>query len=293
MNARQVLVRLASEPLLQFTLLGALLFALDHYVLLGADDPHHIVVDQKKREELSAIFEEGQGRAPSPEELQALIVQWTQNEVLYREAKRMGLDQGDDMIQQRLILKLRNILFGNIVVPDPTEGHLRGWFEAHRADYDRPALFDFEQFRVSEGQDGEAVAAALAQELGDGLAPNAQQALVRTYQARPASNLVDLFGEEHTQKLLDRTDATWVAVKSSRAWHLARITDRKTLEPAQYDEVKSRVARDWQEHARRASLSDALKAIVADYKIDVAPDATPSNLRVSRSDLDTQPDKMP
>lgn len=268
--------RVVREPLLQFMLLGALLFIADRNLPKPADNPRRIVIDADRRAELVAIFEEGQGRSPTPEEMQDLIVTWSQNEVLYREARLMGLDRGDEMIRQRLILKLRNIVFGNVVVPTPNEAELRAWFEAHRDQFDRPERYDFEQFALGEDPGQRAQAQALASELGRGDAPAERVDDVRRYAARPRENLSDLFGEEDAARMLAQEGA-WVVVDTDRGVHLARVTARHPAAPAEFDTVRSRVARGWKEDARKASLSESLKAIVEQFEIVVAPDAPRSD----------------
>jgi hypothetical protein len=137
----------------------------------------------------------------------------------------MGLDKGDDMIRQRLILKLRNVLFNRVVTQAPIEEVLRAWFEDNRAKYDKPEAFDFEQSPVS-GPNAEAQARALAAEQGSAEPPDEWQSKRRRYSKRPLSNLVDAFGQEDAARLLQGQDNEWVPVSSRTGWHLSRITAR-------------------------------------------------------------------
>jgi len=139
-----------SQPLIQFLFLGAVIFAVDRGVNAGKEDPRSILIDDAKYAAIAGIFQDNQGRAPSEQEMAALTIQWAQNEVLYREGRLMGLGEGDEMIRQRLILKLRNVLFNRVVTEAPTEEVLRAWFEDNRAKYDRPETFDIEQFQVGD-----------------------------------------------------------------------------------------------------------------------------------------------
>jgi hypothetical protein len=266
MKVRHWAAALIREPLLQFMVLGVALFAIDRYALANADNPRRIVVDDAKYAEIAAAFEEAQGRAPSAEEAQDLILKWSQNEVLYREARQMGLDRGDDMIRQRLLLKLRNILFSNIVTEPPSEQDLEAWFEARRASYDRPPRFDFEQFEVSSD---EASARALAAKLGSGPTPDEYADRVRRYYARPASNITSVLGEEAARHLMAEGDQRWAVVRSAEKWHLSRITRRYPAEPVSFAEARSRILTEYTEAAKRAELAKALEGIVEQYDIRV------------------------
>jgi hypothetical protein len=160
------------EPLLHFVALGLLIFAVDHFASPASGDPRMITVDKEIETNLVSLFEEGQGRAPTDRELDRLIHRWLQNEVLYREALALGLDKGDEMIRERLILKMRMVVLNNVVVDPPSEKDLRQWFERNRSRYDLPRRFDFVQFQVADANaDDPNLAQDLASGMIDGVVP--------------------------------------------------------------------------------------------------------------------------
>jgi hypothetical protein len=279
-------LKLLKEPLVQFLVLGALVFAVDQYVIGRADDPRRIVFDDERYQELVDIFVSGQGRKPTEDEIQELIIQWTQNEVLYREALAMDLDKGDEMIRQRLILKTRDILFNNVVAELPPEAELEAWFEANRVAYDRPELVDFEQFLVAD-LDAES-AGDLAIELATEPHPEAYDDAFRRYPHRPPSNLVAVFGEAQAERLLAAPEGSWVPVKSEYGWHLARITQRQPGDPAEFGEVRHQVVSDWLDMARKRDLAAALNAIVEEYdfRYTVTEDAVEGTLLTAGLDAE-------
>lgn len=276
--------RLWKEPLVQFLVLGAVVIGIDRYAIGSADDPRRIVFDDTRYRELVDIFNEGKGRKPTEEEIEELIVTWTQNEVLYREALAMGLDKGDDMIRNRVILKIRNILFNNVVTELPPEDQLEAWFEDNRIAYDRPDLYDFEQFLIADAD--AAAAQALAAELDDAPHPPDYETAFRRYPHRPGSNLVSVFGEDGGQRLLDAELEHWVPVQSTYGWHLARVTRHVPGEPAVFEEVRHAVAKDWLAIHEQKDLSDALAAIVEDYdfRYQVTQEAVAGTLRTAELD---------
>jgi len=170
-----------------------------------------------------------------------------------------------------------------VVIGSPSASDLRQYFDAHRAEYDRPETFDFEQFQVGDKAQGGSLAAQLEGELGTEPAPAEYAQAVRRYAARPQANLVDLFGQDDTRKLLERPDGTWAAITTGSASHLARITQRHPPQPASFEQVKNQVARAWKEAARKASLAESLKAIVEHYDIRVTPGTEPSVAELSAS----------
>lgn len=277
----KVLFNLAHQPLLQFLLLGGLIFAVDKAVVGNDQDPRRIIIDDAKYAEIAGIFQDNQGRLPSSQEMAALTIQWAQNEVLYREARLMKLDDGDEMIRQRLILKLRNVLFNKVVTETPEESVLLDWFEAHRAKYDKPESYDVEQFQVAElGNDGRQQAAELADRLGSAEPDEVWRDKVRRYRKRSEKNLQSLFEVEDVPLLTKATTEHWVPVRSVNAWHLARITTRHAERLADFGQIRKRVLEDWKADAIQDELVSTLGNIASNYDI---------RMRLSENGLDIQP----
>ena len=97
------------EPLLQFLLIGLLLFAGYDWLNDGSVDP-----DPVRRIELTAddvrqiqIAWLAQGRAaPTAEQLRSLVDARVREEILYREALALGLDKDDTIVRRRMAQKM-------------------------------------------------------------------------------------------------------------------------------------------------------------------------------------------
>ncbi len=256
-----------TQPLFQFMLLGGAVFLVDRLAVGREDDPLRIVIDDAKYAEIAGIYEDNQGRPPEAEEMKNLVIKWAQNEVLYREARLMELDKGDEMIRQRLILKLRNVLFNRVVTEAPTEEALRQWFELNRADYDRPVSYDFQQFRVGDASSRDS-AESVAASLGAGTPGSEWVDAVRQYRNRPADNLAALFEAEYVAALLASPQGEWIAAQSTAGnWHVARIVAENPGEPAEFEEVRGRIGEDFKATAAQYELAVALEAISDRYDI--------------------------
>ena len=98
-GARKVL----REPLIHFLVGGLAIFAF--YAWLGEEpDPasRTITLTQEDQARLALGFEQTMARPPTDAELDALVERWVRDEVLYREALRLGLDEGDPVLRRRL-----------------------------------------------------------------------------------------------------------------------------------------------------------------------------------------------
>ena len=253
------------EPTLHFVLIGALLFGADHYFTLQQDDPRQIIIDPERVAWLVEVFKEGQGRAPTQDEIDDLIVKWSQNEVFYREARALGLDQGDEMMRSRLILKMRNILFNRLMDEPPEEQDLRDWFELNRERYDVPVRYTFEQYPIpAESID---TAQTVAQVLLDGEVPSDLQQNLRAYPRRPVKNMDALFGVEGRETLLAASIGEWVPVQSSSSWHMARVTQEHPPIPAEFEDVRSKVVRDFKDIYNDMQLTEMAAEIADKYQM--------------------------
>ncbi|MDG2306153.1 MAG: peptidylprolyl isomerase [Candidatus Binatia bacterium] len=68
-----------------------------------------IVISVEHLERLGDRFERRWGAPPRPEQLRALVAEEVQEEILYREAKRLALDYQDGSVRLRLVQKMRAV----------------------------------------------------------------------------------------------------------------------------------------------------------------------------------------
>src|SRR5262245_38894831 len=112
---------LLREPLLHFLLIGSLLFAVHAVATPSISHERLIEIRPEVRQSIVDLYKSKRNTepgselpaGPSAEELERLIDVWVLNEVLYREAIAQGLDKGDEMIRERIIQKMRLLIFGN------------------------------------------------------------------------------------------------------------------------------------------------------------------------------------
>jgi PPIC-type PPIASE domain len=260
---------LLREPLVHFLVLGLLIFAVDNYMRPPADSRRTINVDMKVENTLVTLFKDGQGREPTPEEVDRLVKRWLLNEIYYREALALGLDQGDEMIRSRLVLKMRDVLLSNLVVDPVSDDKLRAWFEANRKRYDTPERFDVMQFLVADGKSGSRQQAEklLPVSSGGGAIPKAYANAVRRYTGRTRENIANLFGDSFASELLARRDAGWRVIESRRGWHVARVEAVHPAIPADFQDVRRQVKADYEEAQRTIAAFEAIKEIRSRYTI--------------------------
>ena len=116
----EIAVKLLKDPFLHFVVIGALLFVTYLWVNPASMADHReIVVDAGRIEQLIARFERTWNRAPSDEELKGIIDNFIVEEIHYRQALTMGLDNNDSVIRRRLRQKLEFLTMEATMAPNP------------------------------------------------------------------------------------------------------------------------------------------------------------------------------
>jgi hypothetical protein len=255
------------EPLLHFLVLGALLFATDHFIAGRADDPRTILVDAHVDSEARQVFKNARGHEPSDEELYALRRVWLDNEVLYREGLALQVDRGDPAIRDRVIFKALSVVDAGLKLP-PVEGKvLREWFERNRAKYDEPARYDFEE-AVLAGDTPEAAMRDFATALNTG-APSEGKAGLRMFKGRPLANLVQSYGPEFVKTLDASPVGEWRALPGRNGWHVMRLQSIAQPKPAVFENLSGIVLQDWTDATMADQRTAAVRALAKKYTVKV------------------------
>lgn len=260
------------EPVLHFVVLGAALFALDHYAAGQEDDPRTIVVAKGVADEAKALFRKSRDRDPNEAELRALTERWIDNEVLYREGLALQVDQGDTMIRERVIFKSLMVVEAGVKLPPVDDTTLRAWFETQRAKYDEPARYDFQE-AVLSGDSSEAAVRALALTLNTG-APGDVQAGLRIFKGRPHSNLVQSYGDDFAKALNEAPPGEWRAMPTREGLRLMRLDQIIPAKPADFEALRNGVLADWTDATLAQQRTDAVRERAKKYTIKFEGDKT-------------------
>lgn len=255
------------EPLLHFLLLGAVLFAADHLIVSQSDDPLTIVVNADVDAEARELFKAERGRDPTAQELEALRRVWLDNEVLYREGLALQVDKGDTAIRERVIFKALSVIDANVRLPQLSDEALRDWFEAHRAKYDEPARYDFEE-AVLSGDTSEAAVRAFVQALSSGT-PGDADAGLRVFKGRPHANLVQSYGPELARDLEQAPPGQWQALRTRDGWRAMRLQSITPAKPAVYETLRGVVLQDWRDVTAAEQRTAAVRALAKKYTVKI------------------------
>src|SRR4051812_46316266 len=128
--------RIFSEPLIQFLILGMLLFLLTSYIRQYRNkQSFEIIVDNERIGMMVMNYKSQTGDLPNKQQLDAMIDNYIREEISYREAKKMGLDKDDEIVRRRLSQKFDFLQTDLTEAPPPTEEDLRQFYK------NNPTLF--------------------------------------------------------------------------------------------------------------------------------------------------------
>ncbi len=144
--------RLLREPLLQFVAIGVALFAGYSHFQRGRDgdvSSREIRLTLDDLAQLEIVFESQWRRPPTSEEFTALVENRIREDILYREALALGLDEDDTIVKRRMAQKMRFLAEDMAAAREPTPEELRSWFEKHGEIFAMPARLSFRHLYFS------------------------------------------------------------------------------------------------------------------------------------------------
>ena len=270
--------RILREPLLHFLLIGSLIFV-GYFILNpvspGLDD-RRIEVTPEVINRLQETWIRQWQRPPDAGELSSMINDYIREEVLYREAKALGLDQDDTIIRRRLAQKMEFLTEDLTRGAEPSEQELRAWFASHRSDFMEPARLSFVHVYLNPDRRGSAAdtdAALMLEELraagvtdptgrGD---PFLMQTSYSELTRRDASQL---FGSEFAERLFELPIGSWQGpLTSGFGLHLVLITARIEEQEPEFAAITDRLRTEFEYDRRRRNNQEILDRLRQRYQI--------------------------
>jgi peptidyl-prolyl cis-trans isomerase C len=269
----------AREPFFQFIVLGAALFAVSEYLEWRASVPS-IEITGAQVEGIKNNYRLQYGTSPTPEQLDTLVDQFTQEEVFYREARRLKLDEDDEIVRRRLVQKYE-FLQQDLGTPnDPSDADLQTYYRIHTKNYEVPERLTFSHvfFSVDRSNDGDARARAervlaslnrealtRAPDLGDSFPGVVDYAGATPTQVRRA------FGSsELSDEVFKAAPGRWSGpYRSGFGWHLVYVATHEATSVAPYEAAREAVRRDYIDALREARNAQSYETLKKHYRIRV------------------------
>lgn len=288
--------KLLGEPLVQFVVLGLLLYLVLEIVapermvtqdssLIVVDDDHLKTYLQFQRKSFSADSAQQLVISMNTEQKQQLIEDYVRDEALFREALTLGLDKNDEIIRRRLIQKMEYLAQGFYnQVPALSEQQLEEYFTDNKQHYQMAASITFTHVFVktnSSDQPEKLQAAWLrAGKLRTTLNNNSvlfSQAghygdrflFNLNYVDRDADTVASHFGSRFQQSLfaLDSSKTWQGPIRSDYGIHLVLISHKAVSRTPALNEVAAAVLADARRMQQTELKNKAISGIINKYQI--------------------------
>ena len=263
--------RWARDPLIHFLIAGAALFAF--FALRGAEvDPESrtIEVTRDVQAGLAMQFERAIQRPPTDAELDGLIDRWVRDEVLYREAIRLGLDRDDAVVRRRLSRKMDDLAGAEAETESPSDATLEQWLADNPERFATGTRYSFDQLWFESEEAAIAAKASLKSgaewaELGGAIS------LPATVNDTEAQEIEARFGGDFLTALQTlRPSDEWAdPIFSGFGWHLVRLRNTKLGTVPQFADIKQNVEAEWRSATIEARREQAFQLLRDAYSVSV------------------------
>jgi len=265
------LKRLVREPLVHFAVIGGALFLIGSlHAPAGAPGRHDIVITEGDIDQMLIAWQAQGLPQPSPDAIRGMVEAKVREEVLYREAIAMGLDQDDIIVKRRLAQKMDFLAEDLSTLQDPTADDLHAWFKAHQEDFVPPPRISFHHIYYSSDRRGKDAEGAAAQAVASVAVPQEGDRFMfqNSYAERTEADIATIFGPAFAHDLFKAEPGRWAGpIESGYGWHAVFVESRTVPKAPSFEEVEDEVKAAWLEARRAEFRNEAYRVMREKYKV--------------------------
>jgi peptidyl-prolyl cis-trans isomerase C len=253
------------EPIVHFLAAAAALFLFFGWVGEPADSASRtITVTREDRAALALQWERTMQRPPTNAELDTMVENFLREEVLYREAIRLGLDRDDPVVRKRLSNKMDYLAASMAETAAVSDATLADWLAEHPERFAPDVRYSFDQLYFSER-------AAAGAALAGGRTVGETISLPSTFDNADRTIVEGRLGQTFTAALdaLEPSQSWAGPVASGFGWHLVRLRNRVVGTPPELADIRDRVEADWRSSTEAQRRKDAYEMLRSAYRVSV------------------------
>jgi len=273
---RQKIREWIAEPYIQFLLTGLVIYFL--YGISGSaqnrqqQQKKEIVVTSGMQQHLKDIFQNEWQRTPTKEELALSIERYYDEEMMLEEALALHLERRDPAIKKALLTKMHQIILSSLSVQEPDEAALYRYYRAHIDRYSQVETIHFVHiFALEAHRKGLDQWAEILK--NHPIMPKKNMAYGDSFpegnDIGPVSmdRVATLFGRYFAHEISGMPEQQWFGpVRSSKGFHMVYIVQKGGGKPLAFDEVESRVYRDFLAEKREKGMQVSMRKIARSYR---------------------------
>ncbi|MCV3241729.1 peptidylprolyl isomerase [Mesorhizobium sp. ZC-5] len=285
-SVSEMLKGLVREPLVHFVLIGAVLFYIGgQRTSEGGIERNEIVITEGDIAQMLVSWQVQGLPPPSAAAIRGMVEAKVREEVLYREAITMGLDQDDIIVKRRLAQKMDFLAEDLSALQEPTTAELLAWFKSHSEDFAHPPRISFRHVYYSFDTHGKDARAAAVREVATIAGPgNGDRFMFQnSYAERTEAELLTVFGPAFAREVFTLEPGHWSGpLESGYGWHAVFVENMTPSSIPVFKEVEDEVKAAFLGARRAEFQQEAYRVMREKYDVvlpkfgqpESAPDTT-------------------
>jgi len=241
----------------------------------GSKPQDEIVITQAGQQHLADLFTLTWQRKPSTTELENLVEEHIKEEVYYREALALGLDDNDTIVRRRLRQKLEFMQEDLSGLVEPADDELRAYFASRKDQYRTDRILSFKQVLISPKKlDTNTIAILQIEEkLVSGVAPESlsrSSLLPVSMNLESEKSIINTFGSDFMEQVSTMEIRKWAGpIYSGFGTHFINISLDQPAKPLTFEQAKGKVGIDLIQSQREAAAAHYYKNLRSQYRITI------------------------
>ena len=262
-----------SLRIIVFFLIGLLIFILD-VAFSSEQDSKDIYISDQELTSLLSAWQSQVGRPPNDEEIVNIINNFVQEEILYREALLLNLDEEDRIIKRRLAQKI-TFLKQETVPEYASQVELKGFFGQNKGNYYVPATYSFSHHYFSkESSAKERATKAFNDYQTNGVELKGDPFFLgKNFYQNSANEIKKNFGELFFSTIKNLSINEWSGPhESTFGYHIIILKEVKTGFSPPLEKVLIKVQQDFLSQAQDKAIAKYINEIRSQYRVIINPD---------------------
>ncbi len=267
--------RVLKDPLFHFLILGGLLFTAVSLWGNQTRPQGEIIITRASQQHLADLFTLTWQREPTPDELKNLVQEHIKEEVYYREALALGLDDNDTIVRRRLRQKLEFMQEDLSSLQTPSEPELKTYYIAHKDEYKTDHIMSFKQIVISPKTlmpNANEIERALGM-LNKGAPPqrlSRSSLLPVSMNLETAKSIKNTFGLDFLDSISALKPNKWGGpIHSGFGTHLVYISLNQKPKPLTFTQAQHKLSADYTQFKREAAAKTYYKNLRRQYQITI------------------------
>ncbi|NKB37278.1 MAG: peptidyl-prolyl cis-trans isomerase [Gammaproteobacteria bacterium] len=273
--------KILREPFFHFLVIGTLLFVLYELTRSDSDRTNDDVISISTQdiEGLQEQWLRQHGEEANQDTLSELIESLVYQEVMFREASRLGLDINDTIIRRRLVQKMEFLSSNLAQLRIPDESSLLAYYDENSKQYAIEEKRSFTHIYFSRDRRGERMlddASRLLEEIKQSesssrLAEQGDNFILQyDYNLRSVDQVARIFGESFAKDLFELPAAKWQGpLLSEYGAHLIRIHSIQPAHVPAFAAVKDKVYNDLTRESLQKLKDESYQALRETYQVRI------------------------